>query len=157
MTTGAVRPYVESDKDSVIDILTTSQPWTTLGYTQSDWQRYFTPLAAGREAYVLEADHRPAGFAILRPKFLLGDYLELFGVAAWARGQALGAQLLRHIEALSFSRGKNLFACVSEFNESGRRFYAAHGYQEVGLLKDLLVAGKHEILLRKSTGPGRST
>lgn len=156
MSTATVRPYRDADKDSVIEILTTSQPWTTLGYTQSDWQHYFTPLAAGREAYVLEATERTAGFAILRPKFLLGDYLELFGIAAWARGQALGAHLLRHIERLSFSRGKNLFACVSEFNESGRRFYAAQGYQEVGLLKDLLVTGKHEILLRKSTGPGRA-
>ncbi len=92
---------------------------------------------------------------MIREKFLLGDYLELLGVAGWARRQGTGRQLLTHVEALVFARTKNLFACVSDFNLSARQFYKKHGYQEVGAIKDFLNPGSAEILVRKTVGPAR--
>lgn len=114
------------------------------------------PLPPGREAYVIEQHDRVAGFALLRLKFLFGDYLELFAIADWARGHTLGRRLLRHVESVTFSRGTNLFACVSDFNEPARRFYGKQGYQEIGVLSDFLIEGSAEILLRKTRGPARS-
>jgi ribosomal protein S18 acetylase RimI-like enzyme len=60
---------------------------------------------------------------------------------------------LAQVESLAFARGKNLFACVSDFNTGARRFYRRQGFVEVGPLPDLLVSGSAEILLRKTTGP----
>jgi ribosomal protein S18 acetylase RimI-like enzyme len=86
---------------------------------------------------------------------LLGDYVELLGVADWARGKGLGGRLLAHVEAAVFARAKNLFACVSDFNDQARHFYKKHGYQEIGPMPNFLIPGSAEILLRKTAGPAR--
>jgi [ribosomal protein S18]-alanine N-acetyltransferase len=96
-----------------------------------------------------------AGIAVVRQKFLLGDYVELLGVADWAKGKGLGKRLLTHIEAAVFARTKNLFACVSDFNDQARLFYKKQGYQEIGPMPNFLIPGSAEILLRKTSGPAR--
>lgn len=156
MTDLLVRLMREQDRAAVIALLADSDPWKRLGYQAQDWDRYFTPLPQGRDSYVVELDGTVAGVAVLRQKFLLGDYLELFGVADWARGKGLGRHLLAHIEATVFARAQNLFACVSDFNEQGRHFYEKQGYQEIGPMPNLLIQGSAEILLRKTSGPARS-
>jgi len=150
-----VRPMAAEDRAAVIELLTDSDPWKHLGYQGKDWDSYFTPLPHGRDSYVLDQNGRVTGIAVVRQKFLLGDYLELFGVADWARGKGLGGRLLAHVEAVVFARGKNLFACVSDFNDRGRKFYAKLGYQEIGSMPNLLIPGNAEILLRKTSGPAR--
>ncbi len=152
----SIRPFRASDAPFVVEILTNSDPWKQLGYGAADFQPLLNPVPAGRELYVIETKARPAGFALLRLKFLMGDYLELFAIAEWARGHALGSHLLEYVESVVFSRGTNLFACVSDFNRAGRRFYERHGYQEVGPLPELLVQGAGEILIRKTIGPARA-
>lgn len=150
-----VRPMAAEDRAAVIELLTDSDPWKQLGYQGKDWDSYFTPLPHGRDSYVLDQNGRVTGIVVVRQKFLLGDYLELFGVADWARGKGLGGRLLAHVEAVVFARGKNLFACVSDFNDQGRKFYAKLGYQEIGPMPNLLIPGSAEILLRKTSGPAR--
>jgi ribosomal-protein-alanine N-acetyltransferase len=141
------------DREAVIALLTGSDPWKRLGYLADFWQRLFTPLPLGRDSVILLQDDRVSGIALVRPKFLFGDYLELLAIAPTVTGQGLGRLLLTHVESLAFARGKNLFACVSDFNTGARRFYRRHGFVEVGPLPDLLVPGSAEILLRKTIGP----
>jgi ribosomal protein S18 acetylase RimI-like enzyme len=104
---------------------------------------------------VADVDGTIAGIAIVKQKFLLGDYLELLGVAGWARKQGVGKRLLAHVEQLVFGRTKNLFACVSDFNHSARDFYRKQGYQEIGPIPNFLIPGSAEVLLRKTRGPAR--
>ena len=155
MTGQSIRPMRPEDRDTVIRLLADSDPWKTLGYDQKDWSRIFSPLPQGRESFVAEAGTRVVGIAVVRQKFLLGDYLELLGVAEWARHQGTGGQLLAHVEALVFARTKNLFACVSDFNMGARDFYRKQGYQEIGPMPNFLIPGSAEILLRKTAGPAR--
>ena len=155
MTDPIVRPMTAEDRAAVMELLTGSDPWERLGYQAKDWDSYFTPLPQGRDSYVVDQNGKVAGIAVVRQKFLLGDYLELFGVAGWARGKGLGGRLLAHVESLVFARVKNLFACVSDFNDQGRHFYKQQGYQEIGPLPNLLIPGSSEILLRKTVGPAR--
>ena len=150
-----IRAYRLEDGPAVIEILADSEPWKTLGYHAADWQPLFSPLPAGREGYVMEARGAVAGIALVTPRVLLGDYLELLAVAPVARDRGLGRQLLTHVEGIVFGRVKNLFVCVSDFNEGARRFYARHGYEVIGSLPDLLVPGRAEILMRKTRGPVR--
>ena len=149
-----IRPFSAADRDAAIALLD-SDPWRRLGYTPADWVRLLTTPLEGREGFVAVTDAGVSGLALLRTRFLAGDYLELFAVAAAARGRGLGALLLDHLEAVVFARGRNLFVCVSDFNDGARRFYARHGYEHVGTLPDLLVPGSAELLLRKSSGPLR--
>lgn len=145
------------DRDAVVQLLADSDPWKTLGYTSADWNRIFCPLPQGREALVALLEGKVAGIALIREKFLLGDYLELLGVASWARGRGLGGLLLGHIEPRVFGRTKNLFACVSDFNAPARAFYKKHGFQEIGPMPDFLIPGSAELLLRKTAGPARKS
>lgn len=157
MTDPIVRSMTKEDRAAVIELLVDSDPWNRLGYQADDWDNYFAPLPQGRESYVVDQNSRVAGIAVVRQKFLLGDYLELLGVAGWARGKGLGKQLLAHVESAVFARTKNLFACVSDFNDQARRFYKKQGYQEIGPMPNFLILGSAEILLRKTGGPSRGT
>ena len=148
-----LRPMIPDDRAAVIALLVGSDPWKRLGYAADFWERVFTPLPQGRESVVLQRGGHIAGIALLRQKFLFGDYLEVLAIAPGLTGQGFGPVLLAHIESLVFTRGKNLFACVSDFNAGARRFYRRHGFVEVGPLPDLLVPGAAEILLRKTIGP----
>ena len=155
MTPCTIRPMQPDDRDTVIAFLGDSDPWKRLGYTQVDWGRIFCPTPQGRESFVAELEGRVAGIAIVRQKFLLGDYLELLGVAPWARGKGVGTQLLARIESMVFGRTNNLFACVSDFNTDARGFYRKQGYQEIGPMPNFLIPGSAEVLLRKTAGPAR--
>lgn len=155
MTDLVIRTMQTDDREEVVQLLGNSDPWKTLGYGKDDWNRIFCPTPQERDCYVAELDGQVAGIAIVKQKFLMGDYLELLGVAVWARQKGIGGQLLRHIEELVFKRTKNLFACVSDFNESARAFYKKHGYQEIGPMPNFLIPGSAELLLRKTAGPAR--
>ncbi len=152
----AIKPYRPEDRKAIIAMLAESEPWRKLGYGDSDWKKLFDPLPSGREGFVIESDGAVAGFALLRPKFLMGDYLELLVVAPSTRNHGLGSALLKHIESVVFARVKNLFACVSDFNAEARKFYQKNGYQEIGPMPNFLIPGSSEILLRKTNGPARS-
>jgi ribosomal protein S18 acetylase RimI-like enzyme len=155
MAGNSVRQYVEKDRDTVVRMLADSDPWKRLGYTKSDWNRLFESRPQGRDCFVIEANGAVVGLALLRQRFMLGDYLELLAVAPWSQGHGFGSTLLRHLEQIVFARTKNLFVCVSDFNSDARRFYAKHGYQEIGPIPNFLIPGSSEILLRKTTGPVR--
>ncbi len=155
MTTQTIRAMDSDDREAVVQLLGESDPWQKLGYTQDDWNRIFCPIPQGRDCYVIALDGHVAGIAIVKQKFLVGDYLELLGVAGWARHKGIGGQLLTHIEQLVFERTKNLFACVSDFNEPARAFYKKHGFQEIGPMPNFLIPGSAEMLLRKTAGPAR--
>ena len=151
----SIRQMLPDDRETVIRLLAESDPWKTLGYDDKDWSRIFCPVPQGRESFVAEMNGKITGIAIVRQKFLLGDYLELLGVAGWARYQGTGRQLLAHVEAVVFARTKNLFACVSDFNTGARDFYRKQGFQEIGPMPNFLIPGSAEILLRKTAGPAR--
>jgi ribosomal-protein-alanine N-acetyltransferase len=155
MKDAAIRDMNPDDRAAVVQILAESDPWKRLGYTGDDWDRIFCPMPQGRDSYVIELDGRVAGIAVIKQKFLLGDYLELLGIAPWARGNGLGKRLLRRIESIVFARTNNLFACVSDFNAPAREFYKKLGYQEIGPMPNLLIPGSAEVLLRKTAGPAR--
>lgn len=46
---------------------------------------------------------------------------------------------------------------MSSFNQDAQRWYQRMGYQAIGELKDYLVAGHSEILMRKTIGPLMNT
>jgi len=148
------RPFQSADRDASVALLD-SDPWRRLGYEPEDWDRLLVTPLREREGIVAVAAGEVVGLAIVRPRFLAGDYLELFAVAAAARGRGVGAALLGHVESIVFTRARNLFVCVSDFNEGAGRFYARNGYARVGAFPELLIRGSSELLLRKTSGPIR--
>jgi hypothetical protein len=96
-----------------------------------------------------------AGFLIISMQGAFVGYVQLLGVADKFRGQGVGRELIGFAEQRIFRETPNVFICVSDFNQEAQRFYAKAGYQRVGELRDFIVAGRAEFLLRKTIGPIR--
>jgi len=130
-----------------------SEPWLTLG------RGYEAGLAIlrdeARERYVAVSDGEIAGFAVLATNGALVGYLQLLCVAPEHRGRGVGGALMAFVEEKIFARYPNFFLMVSDFNAEARRFYERLGYETIGELRDFLVAGRGEILMRKTRGPLR--
>ena len=72
-----------------------------------------------------------------------------------ARAKGMGRLLMEHAEALIFRDSPNVFLFVSDFNAPARAFYERLGYRQAGELPDFLIAGRSEVLMRKTRGPIR--
>lgn len=128
-----------------------SEPWITLGRDR----------AAGLEllrnprkrCFVVRAGGARAGFLVLDLHGPLGGYIQTIGVAPEMRGRGLGGAVLRWAEARMFKTHRNILLCVSSFNRGAQRLYRRAGYEVVGRLRDYVVAGHDEILMRKTLGP----
>ena len=139
------------EREACARIMADSDPWVTLGI---EFDRALSIVSQpDRELYVASLDGVVAGFALISMQGVLSGYLQTIGVAAPFRGHGVGARLLDHIERRIFREKPNVFLFVSSFNAGAQRFYAAHGYETIGEVKDFLVASHGEWLMRKTRGP----
>ena len=128
-----------------------SEPWITLGRGVEAALRLLRIRT--KEVWVAEDEHGPQGFIVLDMSGPLPGYIQTVCVRPESRSRGIGAELVRFAEQRVFHHSPNMFLCVSSFNTSAQRFYARLGYDVVGTLKDFLVAGHDEILMRKTLGP----
>lgn len=131
-------------------MMATSEPWTTLGRGYEEQLGIITDPS--REVYVAVAGGEVAGLVVEMNGAFRG-YVKSICVAPGFRGLGVGSRLMAHAEERILGETPNVFLCVSDFNEGARRFYRRRGYEEVGELRDYLVASRSEILMRKTVGP----
>lgn len=131
-----------------------SEPWITLGYGEAEAEAIARSSAADNLIVACAGD-RVVGFALSAPGVLLGEYLKLLAVESDWRAAGIGRRLMEELERRAFARWPNVYLCVSDFNTGARAFYLRIGYEEVGALRDLLVPGQGEILMRKTAGAWR--
>jgi len=128
-----------------------SEPWLTLG------RGYEVLLKAvqnpAREVFLARSDAEIAGVVLINMQGAFSGYIQSVCVAPLWRNKGLGAELMSFAENFIFRQTPNVFLCVSSFNTGAQEFYRRQGYAEIGVLKDYLVAGYDEILLRKTRGP----
>lgn len=128
-----------------------SEPWITLkrGYEES--------LALvedpSREVYVALEAGRLRGFVILNMSGAFAGYVQTVCVGVEDRSRGIGSRLMRFAEERVFRESPNVFLCVSSFNPRAKALYEKLGYEMVGELKDYIVEGHSEYLLRKTIGP----
>lgn len=131
-------------------MMAASEPWTTVG------RDYETCLALlrnrDREIYVAD-DDEVRGFIVLNMQGAFVGYIQIICVEPNARSAGIGSRLIACAEERIFRDHPNVFLCVSSFNTRARALYERLGYEPVGELKDYLVRGSSEILMRKSVGP----
>jgi ribosomal protein S18 acetylase RimI-like enzyme len=128
-------------------VMAASEPWITLGRDLEGCRAAL--VRPGTELLLARAQDRPAGFILVAPHGLAGSpYIASIAVAAEARGQGVGSQLLRFAEE-HFAGREHLFLLVSSFNHRAQNLYRQHGYEFIGELKDYVVPGQSELLLHK--------
>ena len=133
--------------------MSSSEPWLTLGRSyESSYELLGDPT---REIYVAKAGEELAGFIILLMQGALVGYIQTVCVAPEHRNRGMGQRLLAFAEERIFRESPNVFLCVSSFNTGAYRLYLRLGYELIGELKDYIVRGHSELLMRKTRGPLR--
>ncbi len=140
-----------ADRAWAADLMAASEPWLTLGRGRADALRLLRDRR--KRCFVVRAGGERAGFLALDLNGPLGGYLQTIGVAPERRDRGIGAAALAWAEARLFERHRNVLLCVSSFNRGAQRLYRRAGYAVVGRLRDYVVAGHDEILMRKTLGP----
>ena len=135
------------------DLMASTEPWITLQRTREHTHRAVSNPHF--ESYVAVAsDEQIVGVVTIAVEVpLIKGYIAALAVKQSHRNQGIGAQLLAHAENRIRRDSPNVFLCVSSFNSDAQRFYERHGYQQVGVLKDFIIAGASEHLMRKTNGP----
>jgi ribosomal protein S18 acetylase RimI-like enzyme len=147
----AIAPLTNpTDVDACARMMAASDPWRTLRRGVEACAR-----ALGnpdRERWIARQGGDIAGFLILNMTGPFAGYIQTIVAAEPMRGRGIGSALLVFAEERIFRISPNVFLCVSSFNEGARRLYERSGYEVVGILRDYLVRGYDEILMRKAIG-----
>ncbi len=125
-----------------------SEPWLTLGRSYQVCLE--TLLHTDKEVFIAVIEDTVVGSIILNMHGALVGYIQSICVSKEYRGKGVGSALLDYAETRIFASSANAFLMVSSFNPNARRLYERRGYGAVGELKDFIVAGHSEILMRKT-------
>ena len=128
------------------------EPWRGLGYRAAPLGRYLARLAGEGGAWVATEGRRgiPLGVVVATDGFLLGGFIALLAVRPEAAGRGIGQALVADVARRVFAKRRWLFVSCDRNNLAALRFYRRLGFRRVGVLPDLVRAGRTELLLRKS-------
>jgi ribosomal-protein-alanine N-acetyltransferase len=132
-------------------MMCSTEPWITLGRSFAESLALLQDPE--RETYVAADGDQPLGFIILNMRGAFVGYIQTVCVDDAARGQGVGTRLVEFAERRIFRETPNVFLCVSSFNPRARALYERLGYETIGELKNYLIEGASEILMRKTIGP----
>ena len=132
-------------------------PWRAYGRTADHMAQMFAPPERPDGTYRIAArtgpGSPPAALALVQSPWLAGPYVRFLGVLPPHQGAGLGTALLGWIEAEARrARARNLWICVSAFNEGAYALYQRVGFEPVAEIPDLAADGIVERLLRKRLG-----
>ena len=142
-----LRPFRSGEAAVLADGCAKIDPFHRLRYTPTTLAGYFEKADPALMRYAIEAEMEVAGIVAIRNPWLRGPFVEMLVVLPTWQGKGLGGEIVAW--ALAQASGDSLWATVSDFNGSARRFYKRQGFVEVAPLPGLVAAGETEILLRR--------
>jgi ribosomal protein S18 acetylase RimI-like enzyme len=111
---------------------------------------------AYKEVYVARRHRELLGFIVLQMQGAFKGYIQSVCVSPDAREAGIGTALIKSAESRIFLVSPNVFMLVSSFNTKAVDLYLRLGYEKIGTLKNFVIDGCDEYLLRKTTGSLRS-
>jgi ribosomal protein S18 acetylase RimI-like enzyme len=133
------------------EMMANSEPWITLKRGFEFGLKLLSDPT--REVYVAVMRKKLTGFVMLNLGGPFKGYIHTIGVMPRWRSQGVGGKLMEFAQERIFRECPNVFLCVSSFNTEAQKFYARHGFERVGELKDYVIKGYSEYLMRKTIGP----
>lgn len=128
-----------------------SEPWITL---RRDYEASLKIVSdPSMEVYLALKGYEIVGFVVISMTGAFIGYVKSIYTAPKWRSRGIGSGLMSFVEDRIFREAPNVFICVSDFNEGAQRLYRRLGYEVVGELKNYLVSGKSEVLMRKTIAP----
>jgi len=144
----------DDDRAACALLMSETEPWITLGRCYEESLALFTDPA--KECYGCFEENQLLGFLVLDMNVPFGGYIQSVCTIPSRRRSGLGTRLIGFAEEKIFQVSPNAFICVSDFNPRAKKLYQKLGYEFVGELKNYIIAGHSEILMRKTVGPLRS-
>jgi len=146
-----IRDCRYNDIEEICRIMLSTDPFKRLNYTQDICVDVVLTGLEEKRIKVAEVDEKVVGFIIYRifEGFPLGGYIRAIAVKKEFRKLGIGSKLMEITEKDIFKYRKNVFLLVSSFNKNARKFYEKRGYEYVGEIKDAIIPGESEIILRK--------
>ena len=144
MTDLLIQLATEADTDWFARLMAANDPWRSYGCSY-EWTRKRLDWPG---SWLFVAGERAGGMLCHERGLLGAPYIATLLVDPAHRNQGVGSQLLRFAEK-AFSGQRQIFICASESNLGAQRLYARHGFEQVGLLPDLVADGLNEVLMRK--------
>jgi [ribosomal protein S18]-alanine N-acetyltransferase len=133
------------------ELMATSEPWLTL---RRDFNHAYKLLTnPSVEPYIGHVGEVFVGLIVVNMQGSFAGYIQAIAVMPQWRSQGVGRKLLQYAEKRIFRESANVFLCVSSFNPRAQAFYAKQGYERIGELKNYVITGASEFLMRKSIGP----
>lgn len=132
--------------------LATIDPWARFGTLPERLQAFLSGVEVGAPRFQILCDGAMAGCIVVRHPWLHGPYLNLLGLLPPFQARGIGEQALAWFETEAQGQFRNVWLCVSHYNEGAQRFYASHGYTVAATLDALVKDGFDEILMRKRLG-----
>jgi [ribosomal protein S18]-alanine N-acetyltransferase len=140
----------DEERDWCARLMASNEPWITL---KRDVRRCRNVLGdEAKERYVVSEAGKRVGLLILDMHGPFPGYLQSICVAPEERSRGIGTRMIEWAEQRIFRDSPNVFMCVSSFNHDAQRLYTRLGYQTIGVLRNFVIDGLDEVLLRKSRG-----
>jgi ribosomal-protein-alanine N-acetyltransferase len=140
----------DDEREWCARLMASNEPWITL---KRDVQLCRQVLGdEAKERYVVSDDGTRVGLLILDMHGPFPGYLQSICVAPEARSRGIGTRVIEWAEQRIFRDSPNVFMCVSSFNHDAQRLYARLGYETLGVLRNFVIDGLDEVLLRKTRG-----
>ncbi|MEN8121421.1 MAG: N-acetyltransferase [Bacteroidota bacterium] len=141
----------EAEKMICANIMASTEPWITLGINYDKLMNTINDSL--NEVFVAYVQKEIIGTIIIQTKGAFSGYLKSIAIKTNWQDKHLGKIMMKFLEEEIFSEHTNVFLCVSSFNLAAKRFYLKLGYEVIGEIKNYLVKGQDEILMRKTIGP----
>jgi GNAT superfamily N-acetyltransferase len=138
-----IRSMQPEDAEALAKACAAIDPWKCLGYQAATLQAYLCRDDPALHRYVIGGTD---GLLALRRPWLRGAFIEMLAIFPGRQGQGLGRAAVQW--AAAQDQSANLWATVSAFNAEARLFYQTVGFVEVAPLRDLVMTGQDEVLLR---------
>ncbi len=147
-----IRPLAGADEARLCaNGMASSEPWISL---KRDAAHAFTLMSdPEKEVYVATQNGEIVGHCVLDMRGPFAGYVQVLFVRPECQSKGVGGALLKFAEQRIFRDSPNVFLCVSGFNPAAQRFYLRHGYETIGELKEYVIRGASEFLMRKTLGP----
>lgn len=109
-------------------------------------------LGEGKEVYKVIMNDGPIAFAILQMIGSFKGYIQTICVEPSHRNTGAGHKILQFCEDRIRKVSPNIFICVSTINPRAQKLYEEVGFEAIGVIKNFVVNGYDEILMRKTFG-----
>lgn len=140
----------ESDFKLFAQWMSATDPWKEYGLDQTKCLKAF--YGEGKEVYKVIMNQTPVAFVILQVVSSFKGYIQTLCVETEFRSFGIGRAILLFCENRIRQISPNIFICVSAINPRAKKLYESVGFEVIGTIKDFVVKGYDEILMRKSFG-----